>query len=60
METARLHNVPAYVIFHDSTLRDIAKAHPGSLSDLRGVSGVGEKKLVTYGEQIVELVNSIN
>ena len=59
METARLHNVPAYVIFHDSTLRDIAKAHPGSLADLRGVSGVGEKKLVTYGEQIVELVNSI-
>jgi ATP-dependent DNA helicase RecQ len=60
METARLHNVPAYVIFHDSTLRDIAKAYPGSLSDLRGVSGVGEKKLATYGEQIVELVNSIN
>jgi len=58
METARLHNVPAYVIFHDSTLRDIAKAHPNSLSDLRGVSGVGEKKLATYGEQIVELVSS--
>ena len=60
METARLHNVPAYVIFHDSTLRDIAKAHPSSLSDLRGVSGVGEKKLATYGEQIVGLVNSVN
>lgn len=59
METARLHNVPAYVIFHDSTLRDIAKAHPNSLTDLRGVSGVGEKKLATYGAQIVELVNSI-
>ncbi len=59
METARLHNVPAYVIFHDSTLRDIAKAYPNSLSDLRGVSGVGEKKLATYGEQIVELVSSI-
>ena len=58
METARLHNVPAYVIFHDSTLRDIAKAHPNSLDDLRGVSGVGEKKLATYGAQIVELVNA--
>jgi len=58
METARLHNVPAYVIFHDSTLRDIAKANPSSLADLRGVSGVGEKKLVTYGEQIVELVTA--
>ncbi|PRC91026.1 DNA helicase RecQ [Solimicrobium silvestre] len=59
METARLHNVPAYVIFHDSTLRDIAKANPSSLADLRGVSGVGEKKLATYGEQIVELVTAL-
>jgi ATP-dependent DNA helicase RecQ len=56
METARLHNIPAYVIFHDSTLRDIAKARPHSLADLRGVSGVGEKKLETYGAQIVDLV----
>ena len=60
METARLHNVPAYVIFHDSTLRDIAKANPSSLEDLRGVSGVGEKKLATYGEEIVKLVASLN
>ncbi len=60
METARLHNVPAYVIFHDATLRDIATANPSSLTDLRGVSGVGEKKLATYGEQIVELVSSLN
>lgn len=58
METARQHNIPAYVIFHDSTLRDIAKAKPNSLADLRGVSGVGEKKLATYGEQIVELVTA--
>ncbi len=58
METARLHNVPAYVIFHDSTLRDIANAHPSSLEELRGVSGVGEKKLATYGELIIELVKS--
>jgi ATP-dependent DNA helicase RecQ len=59
METAREHNIPAYVIFHDSTLRDIAKAKPNSLADLRGVSGVGEKKLETYGKQIVELVSSL-
>jgi len=58
METARLHNVPAYVIFHDSTLRDIANAHPSSLDELRGVSGVGEKKLATYGEAIIELVKA--
>jgi ATP-dependent DNA helicase RecQ len=56
METARRHNVPAYVIFHDATMREIAKAMPQSLEDLRGVSGVGEKKLVTYGSEIVELI----
>ncbi|HEV7619375.1 MAG TPA: DNA helicase RecQ [Burkholderiaceae bacterium] len=56
VETARKHNVPAYVIFHDATMREIAKAKPASLSDLRGVSGVGEKKLETYGEEIVALI----
>ena len=56
VETARKHNVPAYVIFHDATMREIAKAKPASLGDLRGVSGVGEKKLETYGEEIVELI----
>jgi ATP-dependent DNA helicase RecQ len=60
VETARKHNVPAYVIFHDATMREIAKARPGSLGDLRGVSGVGEKKLETYGEEIVALIGSMN
>ncbi len=56
VETARKHNVPAYVIFHDATMREIAKAKPGSLNDLRNISGVGEKKLETYGEEIVSLI----
>ncbi|WP_025915989.1 DNA helicase RecQ [Herminiimonas sp. CN] len=56
VETARKNNVPAYVIFHDATLREIAKARPRSIDDLRGVTGVGEKKLETYGEQIVALI----
>ena len=56
METARKHNVPAYVIFHDATMREIAKMKPASLGDLRNVSGVGEKKLETYGEEIVSLI----
>ena len=59
VETARKHNVPAYVIFHDATMREIAKARPGSLDDLRGVSGVGEKKLETYGAEIVELIAGV-
>ncbi len=60
VETARSHNVPAYVIFHDATLREIAKAKPASLDQLRGVSGVGEKKLETYGEQIVALIEEMS
>ena len=56
VETARKHNVPAYVIFHDATMREIAKVKPMSLDDLRNVSGVGEKKLETYGEEIVALI----
>ncbi|QRX81035.1 DNA helicase RecQ [Glaciimonas sp. PAMC28666] len=59
VETARKHNVPAYVIFHDATMREIAKARPESLDDLRGVSGVGEKKLETYGAEIVELIAGV-
>jgi ATP-dependent DNA helicase RecQ len=56
VETARAHGVPAYVIFVDATLREIAKVKPTSLQDLRGVTGVGEKKLVSYGDEIVALL----
>ncbi|WP_426107282.1 DNA helicase RecQ [Massilia sp. TSP1-1-2] len=56
VETARVHNVPAYVIFVDATLREIAKAKPTSLEQLRGVTGVGEKKLVSYGDEIVAMI----
>ncbi len=57
VETARSHNVPAYVIFHDATLKEIARAMPVTLDELRQVSGVGEKKLETYGEQLIALVS---
>jgi len=56
VDTARKHNVPAYVIFHDATLREIARMKPASLDELRNVSGVGEKKLESYGEEIVALI----
>ncbi|MGB6055208.1 MAG: DNA helicase RecQ [Burkholderiaceae bacterium] len=56
METAREHNVPAYVIFNDATLRDIARLRPASLAELRGISGVGEKKLESYGAAIMALI----
>ena len=59
VETARTHGVPAYVIFVDATLREIAKVKPQSLQDLRGVTGVGEKKLVSYGDEIVALISEM-
>jgi ATP-dependent DNA helicase RecQ len=52
-EQAREQGVPAYVIFHDATLREIATVWPTSVEQLGGISGVGEKKLVTYGEGVI-------
>ncbi|WP_037858311.1 MULTISPECIES: DNA helicase RecQ [unclassified Streptomyces] len=55
-EQAREQGVPAYVIFHDATLREIATAWPTSLGQLGGIGGVGEKKLATYGEGVLEVL----
>jgi ATP-dependent DNA helicase RecQ len=60
VETARAHDVAAYIIFNDATLREIAKARPTTLSDLRGISGVGEKKLASYGDEIVALISEMD
>ncbi|WP_336321743.1 DNA helicase RecQ [Streptomyces lavendofoliae] len=51
--TAKEQGVPAYVIFHDATLREIAAAPPATLAELGGVSGVGENKLAKYGESVL-------
>jgi ATP-dependent DNA helicase RecQ len=52
--TAKEQGVPAYVIFHDATLREIATLSPTSLTELGTVNGVGENKLAKYGEQVLE------
>ena len=54
--TAKEQGVPAYVIFHDATLRQIATDAPGTLAELAKVSGVGENKLAKYGQQILDTV----
>jgi ATP-dependent DNA helicase RecQ len=51
--TAKEQGVPAYVIFHDATLRQIAVESPTTLAELGKVSGVGEHKLAKYGQQIL-------
>ena len=55
-ELAAAASVPPYVIFHDSTLREIAAARPASLADLARVQGVGEAKLMRYGEAMLAVV----
>jgi ATP-dependent DNA helicase RecQ len=52
--TAKEQGVPAYVIFHDSTLRAIAAEEPGSLAELAKISGVGESKLARFGQQVLD------
>ena len=54
-EVAKEHNLPAYVIFHDATLAAIAERAPGTLGDLQGISGIGEKKLTAYGTEVLRV-----
>ncbi|MFI9509574.1 DNA helicase RecQ [Nocardia sp. NPDC052566] len=54
--TAKEQGVPAYVVFHDATLREIAARKPSSLADLGTVGGVGENKLAKYGEQVLDVL----
>ena len=57
-EVAKAHNVPAYVVFHDATLAQMARERPGSLDALAGVSGVGARKLERYGAEILRLLGA--
>jgi ATP-dependent DNA helicase RecQ len=53
---AKEQGVPAYVIFHDATLRAVAALAPTSLDQLGTVSGVGENKLTKYGDGVLAAV----
>jgi len=58
-EVAREHNLPAFVIFHDATLRAIADKAPQDLADLEGISGMGSKKLHAYGAEVVRVCTAL-
>jgi ATP-dependent DNA helicase RecQ len=49
-------NVPAYIVFSDASLREMASLKPRSLEQMRGVSGVGEKKLTDFGAAFVQAI----
>jgi ATP-dependent DNA helicase RecQ len=55
-EVARSHGLPAYVIFHDATLAQMAQERPATLDALAGIGGVGAKKLQAYGAEILRVV----
>jgi len=57
-ETAKAASVPAYVVFPDATLAAIAEQRPNSLTELSAISGVGAKKLESYGEAVLSLVTT--
>ena len=49
--------MPAYVVFHDATLREVAATAPTTLAELAAVNGVGDNKLAAYGQQILDLLS---
>src|SRR6266576_1564327 len=53
---ARQRGVPAYVVLHDATIEGIASARPTTSAQLRGIPGIGDKKLEHYGDELVALV----
>jgi ATP-dependent DNA helicase RecQ len=57
--TAKEQGVPAYVIFHDATLREFAARCPATLAELGAVSGVGESKLAKYGQQVLDTLDAL-
>ncbi len=54
---AKEQGVPAYVIFHDATLRQIATERPTTLAELGTISGVGENKLAKYGDAVLAVLD---
>jgi ATP-dependent DNA helicase RecQ len=55
---ARQRGVPAYVVLHDSTIDAIAASSPATSEKLRGIPGIGDKKLEHYGDELIALVRA--
>jgi ATP-dependent DNA helicase RecQ len=55
-ERARADEVPAYVVFADATLREVAASRPRSLTELAALKGVGPAKLERYGDEVLSMV----
>jgi ATP-dependent DNA helicase RecQ len=58
LKIARDRGVPPYVIFHDTTLRELARLKPTSLAALRGVYGIGARKAEQLGDAFVDEIRA--
>lgn len=58
LDLAKRQGVPPYVIFHDSTLAEMARTRPSRLAQLSGITGIGQAKLERYGEDFLAVINA--
>jgi ATP-dependent DNA helicase RecQ len=56
MQLARARDIPAYIVFNDATLREMAATMPSNRSELLSISGVGAKKIETYGDDFLGVI----
>ena len=58
LRLARERSVPPYVIFHDTTLRDMVERRPRTVDDLHQVYGVGAKKAADFGDAFLDAIRT--
>jgi ATP-dependent DNA helicase RecQ len=58
LELARGRGVPPYVIFHDQTLRELAKVKPSNINELHGITGIGERKAEAFGPAVLAVIET--
>jgi len=57
---ARENKVPAYVVLHDSTLEELCRRRPRNLTELKQVTGIGEKKADVYGAELLQVLRNFD
>ena len=55
-QIAKKRRLPAYVIFHDKTLIELAKAKPQNLDEMLDITGIGESKLRKFGQELLNVI----
>jgi ATP-dependent DNA helicase RecQ len=58
LRLAKAQGVPPYVVFHDTTLIELAQQRPASLHDMAGITGMGVRKLETYGAAFLAVLKA--